>query len=537
MCIRVPFDVILLLPPVGPIYNCTASVFIPLLHSLMSVTGSSQPRHGGPTGTHLEDEATMPGAYPEERATASCQFDPPRPPHDSAWTAVNSTRPGIDPVHGTQTWREWLGSMFNGLFAASQTTTSTTAPAAPAPNMRQQSPPSAVLASDTRREAASSMAPLPNSQRETIAPLTPVPDAPQEPLPAAVPARPTRHVCVICMDSIRGSEIQAPCGHYYDIPCIVDLFQTATRDESLFPPRCCRQNIPFDQVQTHLSRALVTEFQEKSREFGTGSRVYCARQTCSRFLGPLIQNTSGITVYDCPAPDCETRTCANCRGRHDGPTHPCQQDQGAQQVLELGRTEGWARCPGCSQLIELEMGCFHMTCRCRTEFCYLCKARWKTCGCPQWDGRQLFAVAQQRVDAQLGGGQHFHPFLHGWGPPPDLPWFQLYPPPGVPLLRAQPAPANQPRVPPDGQVRNSKRRRGNRQTANAATVDIGTLRQRMIHEMAARLQVDHDCQHLNWEYRDGGGRCESCHHALPVYLYRCPGCEMLVCNRCRRNRL
>ncbi|KAI5997299.1 hypothetical protein F5J12DRAFT_725270, partial [Pisolithus orientalis] len=287
--------------------------------------------------------------------------------------------------------------------------------------------------------------------------------------------------CVICQDAIHGSEFRAPCGHYYDIPCITDLLRTATHDESLFPPRCCRQNIPFDEVQSHLSRALVTEFREKSKEFGTLSRVYCARQTCSRFLGPLTQTTSGTTVYDCPAPHCGTRTCANCRGQYNEATHTCRHDQGAERVLELGRAEGWVRCPGCSQLIELEIGCFHMTCRCRTEFCYLCEARWKTCNCPQWDGRQLLAVAQQRVDAQLGGGQYFHPFLR--------------------------------------------------------SMNIDAIRQRMIREMAARLQVDHDCQHLNWEYRSGRGRCQICHHVLSLYLYRCAGCEMLVCNRCRRNRL
>ncbi|OSX63329.1 hypothetical protein POSPLADRAFT_1080865, partial [Postia placenta MAD-698-R-SB12] len=50
-------------------------------------------------------------------------------------------------------------------------------------------------------------------------------------------------------------------------------------------------------------------------------------------------------------------------------------------VLALGETQGWARCPGCETMIELNHGCFHMTCRCKTEFCYVCQARWKTCTC------------------------------------------------------------------------------------------------------------------------------------------------------------
>ncbi|KAI6142589.1 hypothetical protein BKA82DRAFT_742921 [Pisolithus tinctorius] len=563
------------------------------------MSAPSQPRHRGSTDIHLEDELMTPGAHREEHATIQL-WNPSQPQHAPARTPVDSTRPESNIVHETQTWSEWLISMFNGLFRALPMTTAMAMLAVPVLSMWQELPSAALVPSMRRRppsstaplpnssqepisstaplsnpprEPISSVAPLPNPPEETIsstAPLSnpsrepissiaPLPNPPEEPILSTAPlpntrqetaaARPTGHICVICRDAIHGSEFRAPCGHYYDIPCITDLLRTATHDESLFPPRCCRQNIPFDEVQSHLSRALVTEFREKSKEFGTLSRVYCARQTCSRFLGPLTQTTSGTTVYNCPAPHCGTRTCANCRGQYNEATHTCRHDQGAERVLELGRAEGWVRCPGCSQLIELEIGCFHMTCRCRTEFCYLCEARWKTCNCPQWDGRQLLAVAQQRVDAQLGGGQYFHPFLRGLGPLPGPAWFEPRKPPIFPvvLLRTQPVPAVQPQAPavrpavplvaPDRSVRDSKRQTGHRRTTDTGPMNIDAIRQRMIREMAARLQVDHDCQHLNWEYRSGRGRCQICHHALSLYLYRCAGCEMLVCNRCRRNRL
>ncbi|KAI6112099.1 hypothetical protein EDD16DRAFT_1178355 [Pisolithus croceorrhizus] len=308
---------------------------------------------------HLEGEVNTPVI----RATVPGRPNLPRP-RDTSAVAVNPTRPRNNATKETQTWGGWFTTVFNGLFGTPQTSTSTAAPATPVARVQRDSP------------------------------------------PTTTSTRPTGHVCVICQDPIHGSEIQAPCGHHYDIPCITDLFQSSTRDESLYPPRCCRQIIPFSQVQPHLSRNLVTQFQEKSKELGTLNRVYCARQTCSRFLGPLTETLFGVTVYDCSAPNCGTRTCASCRGQYDGWMHTCQRDQGAEHVLNLGRTEGWARCPGCSQLIELNMGCYHMTCRCRTEFCYLCRARWKTCRCPQWDERRLIAVAEQRVDAQLGGGGH-----------------------------------------------------------------------------------------------------------------------------------
>ncbi|KIK92814.1 hypothetical protein PAXRUDRAFT_551844 [Paxillus rubicundulus Ve08.2h10] len=175
------------------------------------------------------------------------------------------------------------------------------------------------------------------------------------------------------------------------------------RDETLYPPRCCRQNIPVARVRPHLSQTLVTEFQQKRAESGTLKRVYCSSPTCSRFLGPHSKGLFGRKVYTCPASDCTRKTCGSCRGEYRGVvSHVCRPDADIAQVLTLGRTAGWSRCPGCSQMIELNTGCFHVTCRCRTEFCYLCRARWKTCRCPQWGERRLLVVAEQRANAQGG---------------------------------------------------------------------------------------------------------------------------------------
>ncbi|KAG6332880.1 hypothetical protein ID866_6215 [Astraeus odoratus] len=429
-----------------------------------------------------------------------------------------------------------------------------------------------------------------------------------------------------------------------------------------------------------MSRQLATEFREKGREFGTLNRVYCAQQTCSRFLGPLTEGPFGPATYDCPAPGCTTRTCARCRGRYDGWLHICRQDQGAEHVLNMGRTEGWARCPGCSQMIELNMGCYHMTCRCRTEFCYMCRARWKTCRCPQWDERRLLAVAEHRVDAQFGAPRRAQPAqqqqqlarpvaavqpvaprpapvpLPRVAPAPPVPprpqpapvapqrplsaaqvhrlfqgqtqtpqapvvqpratqmnnglevhtpavrtgapvagpstsaartsqlfgqtetttrrnsWYEQMvasrettprvrmPPPippkpagitnpsraGIPSASvskltatttqaqtttqfpAQPATRTTPGIPRTLPVKpnKSQRRRAEDDTRGSGSGSgsgVGTqhdaVRQRMIREMMDRLRVDHDCDHIKWTYRRGGGRCENCYHELPLYLF------------------
>lgn len=48
---------------------------------------------------------------------------------------------------------------------------------------------------------------------------------------------------------------------------------------------------------------------------------------------------------------------------------------------QLAEDEGWKRCFNCHALVEHREACQHMTCRCGTQFCYVCSRRWRTCTC------------------------------------------------------------------------------------------------------------------------------------------------------------
>ncbi|OJA11327.1 hypothetical protein AZE42_08269 [Rhizopogon vesiculosus] len=72
-----------------------------------------------------------------------------------------------------------------------------------------------------------------------------------------------------------------------------------------------------------------------------------------------------------------------------------------------------------------------------------------------------------------------------------------------------------------------------RPTSTANTATAGEVRECMIRETTERLRMHHDCQHTTWKYQRGSGHCESCSVDFPNYLYRCRGCEILSCNRCR----
>jgi len=179
------------------------------------------------------------------------------------------------------------------------------------------------------------------------------------------------HDCIICQERIQDKEVRVPCGHYYDKECMVSLFQASTKDESLFPPRCCKKSIPLDSVRKYLGPSLLKGFMEKSREFSTLNRVYCASPRCSQFLGPCVKRMAwlalGQEVYKC---SCGTSTCSMCKKAHEaGVKHSCRDvtDKEMEDVLALGREEGWARCPGCRTMVELNMGCYHMTCLCKVR--------------------------------------------------------------------------------------------------------------------------------------------------------------------------
>ncbi|CDO72421.1 hypothetical protein BN946_scf184977.g121 [Trametes cinnabarina] len=202
-----------------------------------------------------------------------------------------------------------------------------------------------------------------------------IPFIPPSPFPSPPPPV---YSCALCGDDIEGSVVHLDCGHAFDRTCIAEMFTKATVDESLFPPKCCRGAIELSAVQANLDPGLIRTFQKKAREFTTADRVYCHNPACATFLGPALDEDSlNATTLRCP--ECDAGTCASCKEQiHPGvPCHYPAEDI----VLGLGKEKGWQRCPSCKHLVELSFGCYHIICRCNKQFCYLCAAPWKECGC------------------------------------------------------------------------------------------------------------------------------------------------------------
>ncbi|KAI6352793.1 hypothetical protein MCOR25_009287 [Pyricularia grisea] len=196
--------------------------------------------------------------------------------------------------------------------------------------------------------------------------------------------RPKRN-CISCGDEFEFTDVaRCPCSHEYCRGCLGTLFETSTIDESLFPPRCCKQPIPLERNRIFLDSELVGRFKAKRLELETPNRIYCHDPECSNFVPPLFIDTAE-NIATCVR--CEKKTCTTCKG--EAHTGDCPEDPGLQQVLALAAEQGWQRCHNCKRVVELGTGCYHMTCRCGAQFCYRCGIIWKNCQCLLWEEHRL----------------------------------------------------------------------------------------------------------------------------------------------------
>lgn len=174
---------------------------------------------------------------------------------------------------------------------------------------------------------------------------------------AAAAPGPANIECVSCEGLfIEEGVWQAPCSHHYCVACLEHLHRASMMDETLYPPRCCRREMPWDDVRAVINERLATDFANKKEELDThvGNRTYCFDASCSVFIG--ADHTTN-DVATCPA--CNQATCTMCKAaRHEG---DCPADAALQQTLVLASDRGWQRCARCRSIIDLAFGCYHIT--------------------------------------------------------------------------------------------------------------------------------------------------------------------------------
>jgi hypothetical protein len=163
--------------------------------------------------------------------------------------------------------------------------------------------------------------------------------------------------CASCFTKVNTIIFNGPCGHEFCRDCTRQMFLGAIKDEELYPPRCCGNVVQPGIALRVLNYEELKDFSERALEWTAKDRLYCADPTCSKFIPPFaIQHEHGT------CPECRQQTHVLCRSL----AHPrvdCPLDETLHSVLEMADAENWKRCFNCQTMVELHIGCNHMTCR------------------------------------------------------------------------------------------------------------------------------------------------------------------------------
>ncbi|CAN9445788.1 unnamed protein product [Alternaria alternata] len=144
----------------------------------------------------------------------------------------------------------------------------------------------------------------------------------------------TEFKCCTCYDRFpRASMVTAKCGDRYCVDCMKGLFMRSTKDETLYPPRCCKQNIPLDLIARHMEPSELATFELAIVEYATRKKTYCSNHDCATFIVP-DRIERGMNRAVCPK--CSAETCAICNHEfHAGSA--CPDDPLLRQTRELAR--------------------------------------------------------------------------------------------------------------------------------------------------------------------------------------------------------
>jgi hypothetical protein len=168
--------------------------------------------------------------------------------------------------------------------------------------------------------------------------------------------------CVSCYGSFANSEaLQLNCKansetecHAYCQECLTGIYKAALSEPSLFPPRCCSEPISPSTALPLLPPEIREQFLLQIAELGTPNKTYCSDPACAQWIRPRSIEAGVATCQGC-----QKRTCAVCKKeQHEG---LCPKDRDVKRLMKFVRKRKWQTCPSCKNVVELSVGCYHMT--------------------------------------------------------------------------------------------------------------------------------------------------------------------------------
>ncbi|KAL7411503.1 hypothetical protein BDY24DRAFT_417028 [Mrakia frigida] len=183
--------------------------------------------------------------------------------------------------------------------------------------------------------------------------------------------------------------IQLSCGHSY---CLTDaiaylcgyLDGDGGSLMAVFPICCPECHDGRDAFEDTVAEAILDETNMerwwRARILDSIPKMYCSNKKCNALVvGP---DSANATQAQCPC--CEEQMCVQCQTKWHSDLS-CEEFQSLpedersiedSQLFGLAEGKKWGRCPKCRAIVERALGCNHITCRCRQEFCYSCGTEW-----------------------------------------------------------------------------------------------------------------------------------------------------------------
>jgi len=213
----------------------------------------------------------------------------------------------------------------------------------------------------------------------------------------AVEPLPTKKQCEICMDEdgFEDSEmIGMPCGHEFCETCWYGYIHNALEKG----PACVRETCPEAGCNELITEEEVCKaapdllpkfesYQLRSFVETYGMTRWCPGPGCGQVA--LAPGSGGIFAESggtakCNA--CETCFCLKCGEEPHAPATCKELATWQEKCRNESETANWILantkpCPKCSNRIEKNQGCNHMTCRsCQHHFCWICMGDWSEHG-------------------------------------------------------------------------------------------------------------------------------------------------------------
>lgn len=220
-------------------------------------------------------------------------------------------------------------------------------------------------------------------------------------------------VCQICFDSEQTTSTFVTlegCGHRFCANCVRKHAEARVEGGQMNVP-CLREECPAFvtdmKLSSFLSSAMMDILARRQVEAAFPAReiLYCPFKECSALLiKPTSEEASASAIPPTTCVECESchrAFCVECMVPWHG-EKSCgeyradlknESLQGDQKLLDLVKKHKWQQCTKCGRVVDLLHGCYHVTCLCMHEFCFLCgEERYSTlkkCLCPLWEEQRL----------------------------------------------------------------------------------------------------------------------------------------------------